>query len=256
MRLGYKSKLLLESLVSAGADALDVCAYPKSILMNLGGWNEEKYASRQLKRMQEAGWIVWDDSRETGEWVLKLTQAGVNEISSDLDPELLWDRKWDGNWRIVGFDLPAHRRDLRRRLVDWLHVNRFGCLQGSLWVTPCLDDNWEAGLKGMKINPSAVSFFEGHSFAWSKDTKLVTKAWNFKEINRLYRELLNLRSSTRSDSLKRELGSWIQNENAILKEVMAKDPFLPRELLPKGYLGIKALSKRGDFFASLLRNQT
>lgn len=256
MRLGYKSKLLLESLLSAGADALDVCAYPKSILMNLGGWKEEKFATRHLKKMQEAGWIDWDDSRESGEWVLKLTQVGVDAISNHIDPELLWSSEWDGNWRIVGFDLPAHRRDLRRRLVDWLHVNRFGCLQGSLWVTPCLDDNWEAGLKGLKIDPSAVSFFEGHSFAWSKDSELVAKAWNFKEINRLYRELIDLRSSTQPDSLNHEIGSWIRKENAILKEAMAKDPFLPKELLPKGYLGMKALSKRGEFYTSLLRNQT
>lgn len=256
MRLGYKSKLLLETLVTAGVDALRTCAYPKSLLMDVGGWEEEKYASRQLKKMQQEGWIIWDDSRETGAWVVRLTEAGLDAVATDIDPEKSWAREWDGKWRVVGFDLPVSKRVLRRRLHDWLHANRFGCLQGSLWVTPLLVEGWETELKDLKIDPSAVSFFQGHPFSWSKDSEIVKKAWNFKEINRLYQDLIDIRTAKESKSSGRAFNSWIRSDNAVLKEVMAKDPFLPKELLPKGYLGMRALNRRSDFFSSLFGSRS
>jgi len=45
-------------------------------------------------------------------------------------------QKWDGNWRMVIFDVPEQRRWLRDYLRSFLKVVGFKELQKSVWVTP------------------------------------------------------------------------------------------------------------------------
>ncbi len=253
MRLGYKSKILLEMIASAGADIAQFCIFPTSSLMKAGGWSEERSMTRHLKTMENEGWIVWDDSRESGKWSLKVTASGRKTLTSDFDPAKAWSREWDEQWRIIGFDLPERQQDMRRELISWLKTQRFGCLQHSLWVTPCFDDSWHADLAKLKFNPAAVSFIEGRSFSRSSNADFVRRAWNFDEINRLYRELLSLHAkSSRPEPGSSEFSSWIQSETTLWQNAFERDPFLPKPLLPKGYLGEKAVATRGKTYASFL----
>jgi phenylacetic acid degradation operon negative regulatory protein len=52
------------------------------------------------------------------------------------DPEQCWERQWDGQWRIVLFDVPLQKNTQRRRLWRYLRDKGFGYLQNSVWVTP------------------------------------------------------------------------------------------------------------------------
>lgn len=46
------------------------------------------------------------------------------------------DRKWDGRWRLVIFDIWEKRREARRRLRSRLHTIGFVKVQNSVWAYP------------------------------------------------------------------------------------------------------------------------
>ena len=119
-------------------------------------------------------------------------RPGEGTIQEGIDPEERWGRSWDGKWKLIAFDLPASKQSLRRDLLKWLKSRRFGRLQDSLWVSPCFDESWHQELSDSKFDPSGVSFIDGTSFARSSDQDFISKSWNFKEINRRYKKLIDL----------------------------------------------------------------
>lgn len=85
--------------------------------------------AQALKRLREQGLI--EEDKIGHEVILKLTDAGRDLV---LDTEID-DKKWDGKWRIVVFDIPEQKRlvrDLfRRNLKKWGLKH----LQKSVWVS-------------------------------------------------------------------------------------------------------------------------
>jgi hypothetical protein len=52
------------------------------------------------------------------------------------DPEAQWARPWDGQWRLVLFDVPTGQNAQRERLRRYLRDKGFGYLQNSVWISP------------------------------------------------------------------------------------------------------------------------
>lgn len=251
MRLGYKSQILLDAIFTAGIDMLSFSVFPSRSLLRIGGWEQEKYLKRHLKVMVDEGWIVWDDSKESGKWAFMITKAGKAKLLSDFDPVPRWSKEWDGNWKIIGFDLPARHSKIRRDLINWLRSQRFGKLQDSLWITPCFEESWHEELTAMNYDPSAVSFISGQSFSKSKDIDFVKKAWNFDRINQAYRQLIEkLSESERTGP--NVTSDWIRDENALWRNAFELDPFLPEAISPPSYLGQQAYALRRKRYADLL----
>lgn len=251
MKLGYKSRVILDLILTSGIDIIEFATFPRKFLSPIGGWSEDRYLNRHIKTMHDKGWIIWDDSKETGKWVLRITNAGRKAIQEDVDPEAYWSRSWDGKWRMIAFDLPASKQTLRRELLLWLRSRRFGRLQDSLWVAPCFDELWHDDLASSKFDPSGVSFIEGCSFAKSSDRDFVAKSWNFDEINRRYKQLIDFHTSTKSGESDSAFGTWIHQENQLWRDAFEMDPFLPEALLPKRYLGKQAFAARKRSYSRL-----
>ena len=246
MRLGPKSLLVLKMLAEAGVDVFAWSMAPTRALVAPCGYDSDDDLRRQLSRMSDGGWI--ERSRtENGEWVLRLTQRGLEAINPEIDPEKLWSEPWQGDWQIITFDLPAHARSLRRQLDLWLRRHRFGGLQGSVWISPRIESSWLDELKKTKLRPSDVSFLVGRPSALSTDADFVANAWNFDTINKDYQAYIStlpqLASLEPAQRLEQESKLWIQTT--------ARDPFLPSPLLPKGYLGRKAAAQRQRFLSNL-----
>ena len=86
--------------------------------------------SQALKRLREKGLVDFIDEEEL---VIRLTDSGREKaVIASLQQE---DRKWDGRWRVVIFDIPEKRRAardvLRYRLKQW----GFTPWQKSVWVS-------------------------------------------------------------------------------------------------------------------------
>jgi hypothetical protein len=68
------------------------------------------------------------------------------------DPEERWARPWDGQWRLVLFDVPTGQNSQRERLRRYLREKGFGYVQNSVWITPDPLTEEREILGGGKIN--------------------------------------------------------------------------------------------------------
>ena len=248
MRLSYKSRLVLELIFAAGVDTLGFCLCPMRGLKHGGGWDDDSQFYRHLERMRENGLITWEEDQKRSSWVLKVTALGKDKATDDFEPIKEWNSEWDGNWRVMAFDLPQSARSPRRELDMWLRKRRFGRLQGSVWISSRFPDSWKRQIEAIKVKPKDISFLEGVSFGRSTNRDFVNEAWDFSEINRRYKDsiaFLKKKSSAK-------LPEWIAEETAIWKRAFELDPFLPNVLLPKNYLGKEAHAKRKSAYAKQL----
>lgn len=96
------------------------------------GYPELKKASlaKALKRLREGGFIELISNKEL---IFRLTDKGKDRV--------LWEkiknsnRKWDGKWRIVVWDVPEKRRQARDLLRYKLKLLGFIQWQKSIWVS-------------------------------------------------------------------------------------------------------------------------
>lgn len=91
---------------------------------------KKTYLAQALKRLRERGLIdfVSDDQLE-----YRLTDPGREKAI--LAKLKVADKKWDGKWRLVIFDIPEKRRSARDLLRSKLKQWDFIKFQQSVWVT-------------------------------------------------------------------------------------------------------------------------
>lgn len=71
--------------------------------------------------------------------IFKITPKGkrkllIGKVLNNLIKEK--DKKWDGKWRIIIFDVPETKKSMREFLRKELYMNNFYMLQKSVWITP------------------------------------------------------------------------------------------------------------------------
>jgi len=214
------------------------------------GFEEWAYKNgflRQIQELERGGFLEGDSQNAGVRRVMRLTQKGVMRALGGTDPVEIWDRPWDGEWRMVLFDLPEERRGLRNSLRKELRAARFGCLQGSVWISP---HSIEDRIRGMRKNSGDQSrtllFFSGRPCDGAGDADLVNAAWDFEKIGSAYREYRHhLKQIPEAGGNERErLLQWGNIERKLWKRCMSLDPLLPRTLWPYGYPGEKAWRER------------
>lgn len=91
-------------------------------------------------RLREKGLITFET--KNGNTYARLTPKGRAAVILEQEKAVLQNRKngkkkkWDGQWRMVIFDIPERRRAIRLRLTNALREIGFLRLQNSVWVYP------------------------------------------------------------------------------------------------------------------------
>jgi len=183
------------------------------------------------------------------ERVLLLSETGRVHALGGRDPEVRWNRAWDGRWHLVLFDLPNTEGAKRNRLRNYLRSQGFGWLQNSVWIAPhpLIED--KSRLAGTKADVESILFLEARPSAGERDDEIVAGAWDFKEINRLYKKHLTVLEARPTAPLRDAIAAtrfrtWAAEEREAWLEAVTADPLLPARLLPVGYLGRKAWETR------------
>lgn len=92
---------------------------------------------RALTRLKEKGLVTF--IKRGGKWYARTTDRGrLFLLGEGLQKHVFRskDKRWDGQWRVVTFDVPEKRRATRDRLRDYMHAYGFKKLQSSVWVYP------------------------------------------------------------------------------------------------------------------------
>ncbi len=183
--------------------------------------------------------------------VVRLTTTGQTVALGGRLPGERWKRHWDGNWRMVLFDIPQHQKAVRMRLWRYLKSQGYGYLQNSVWVTP--DPIFPSGFVEAADLPSveAMILMEGRPCGGETDADVVQGAWGFPKINALYERSIALLENVPAVSDWPRLRRWARHERLAWKEALRSDPLLPERLAPRGYLGFKAWDKRNQVITRL-----
>ncbi|OUW15296.1 MAG: hypothetical protein CBD18_09265 [Opitutales bacterium TMED158] len=249
MKLRANSRYILELLAALGSEAVQgFLRFPR--FYKTVGCSSEDLFWRRSKALSERGLLTTSGERATGNWVATLTSKASETLSDGIEPETEWNTPWDKHWRLFAFDLPQNSGAQRQALRLWLKQRRFGKLQGSLWITPKRLDDWAGDLDRRKIDPNAVALMNGTFEGKGSPQSYARSSWNFALINERYQAYLDFLEARDPQTVDDgQFSDWFQSEIALWRKAFDLDPFLPRELWPKPYLGPQAYDARAKAFA-------
>lgn len=193
------------------------------VLSNTALGIHKKEIQRALYRAKSHGWVKNN---------LKLTQEGKRKLKSIL-PVFSPQKKWDGNWYLVIFDVPEKLRRKRDILREKLKKLGFGQLQQSVWISPI---NYLFLLEKVIFNyqlESYVIFSQTNKIGRETSQELAGKIWKLNELNKKYQKFILDWERTHDKKEK----CFLQMRYL---QILSKDPQLPKELLPKEWAGNKA----------------
>lgn len=177
-------------------------------------------------------WLEGFRTVRTRKWIdgnAELTKEGKKRLQG-IVPVFPLDRKWDGNWHVVVFDVPEHLRKERAALRECLRKMGFGRLQDSVWISPI---NFLGTIQRL-----AEEMGLGNSVLCCKTTNLgeldaqdlAHRVWDLSALNEKYKAFLEYlsKNGTKYDSMR--ILFWYLS-------ILQSDPQLPGELLPQNWSG-------------------
>lgn len=179
-------------------------------------------------------------SDKKGRSYLELTSFGRKKFKRRF-ALFTQDKKWDGYFMIVVFDIAEKKRAVRDGLRAKLKSLGFGMLQRSVWISPYhFEEEMREYLERVGLGES-VFVFSGKKL-WVGDlVRVARKTWRLKKVNKLYKrvkvQVLRMRTlgeKKRKNALTKALSLYFQ--------ALALDPLLPKELLPKDWQKDNALN--------------
>ncbi|MDO8570386.1 MAG: hypothetical protein Q7R97_02275 [Candidatus Daviesbacteria bacterium] len=135
IKKGSLSQALLTALEKTvdGMVRLEDFAYHSGFYAYGGGWQyplKKSALSKAISRLKEKGFVETEGNEI--ELVLKLTDEGKQALFLSGISE---EKKWDGKWRIVIFDIPEEKRLIRNMFRRNLKKWEFKPLQKSVWIS-------------------------------------------------------------------------------------------------------------------------
>lgn len=89
-----------------------------------------------LGRLVARGFITFEE--RNGKRYARITESGkrVLEFETAKEKVLQKPKRWDKHWRVVIFDIPERRRNVRVKLRRFMEEYGFVRLQDSVWIYP------------------------------------------------------------------------------------------------------------------------
>ncbi len=227
---------------------------------NMYGWIPRQYKRHNFNhlvwRSLKTGYI--EKVIKDGMPYLRLTTVGKNKIERDFPLLTSTRKKWDRKWRVVVFDIEEVSRKARERFRHKLKEVGFGMLQESVFISPydiAKDFSEFTESQGLA---NFTYVLEVSNIITGEIKTFANKIWKLEELNKKYKSIIQeiednhlISISGRRNKLNDQEGEK-RLKNTISKvwqeylEIVLRDPFLPKELLPVDWEGEKtrALMKR------------
>ncbi|MGW0570274.1 PaaX family transcriptional regulator [Streptomyces tauricus] len=191
-------------------------------------------------RMRKEGWL--SSRREGRETVYALTGAAWDLLDEGRDRIFRRDRgPWDGQWNMVVYSVPETERALREQLRKKLAWFGFGPLSSAVWLSP--HNRTDAMIAAFSDHPAVQLYaFRSRSTGTESDRDIAARAWDLKELDQDYAELLE----TYRPRLAGYRAGALSARDALGARMRLihdyrlfpfRDPDLPPELLPADWQG-------------------
>jgi phenylacetic acid degradation operon negative regulatory protein len=202
---------------------------------------EEKSARQALARTAAEGWLRSERVGRRVRWTLtapgrQLLATGAERIYSfgTGGPD------WDGRWLMILVSVPESMRDLRHRLRTRLSWAGFGTPTPGVWISPRADAEADAQrILAELALPAAPMSFVGSYGTLGKQADMVAAAWDLAEVAEGYQRFIaefGDLTPTSPDAVLRAQTRLVHE----WRRFPFLDPQLPRELLPRQWIGATA----------------
>lgn len=213
-----------------------------------------------LRRMMSDGLFTREGRGQRARYFA--TESGLEELTVSLerarraftqDAHALSGGAWDGNWRLVGFEIPESRRRERDALRSVLISFGAAVVQAGVYVTPHVVEDALAevtaqlGLDDHIFRLTAPTITVGGE---SEPMAVAERLWPIDELASRYRDLVrSFRPIVARTRRLAEEGVHLPEERLMpgtlsmasaFMEVHYDDPLLPPELLPQPWPGTEA----------------
>ena len=221
---------------------------------NMYGWIPRAYKRHNFNH------LVWRNLKtgyiekviKDGMPYLRLTSVGKKKVERDFPLLTIQNTKWDRKWRIVIFDIEEVSRPIRERLRYKLREVGFGLLQKSVFISPHdIAKDFTEFIEVLGLSDS-VYLLEVSNIVVGNIGSLVNRVWNLEKINKAYKRIIQKIEDgylISVDDRQKKLNGRTDDHKVgdiageVWKEyldVVLKDPFLPRDLLPADWEGERA----------------
>ncbi len=194
-----------------------------------------------VQALLKRGSLIADESKKNS---YSLTDVGFVEVGREFPYFRFFKEEWDGVWRVLSYEIPENKRELRDRLRREVASWGLGPWHRSFWLTP---HPIIADLKNLvagKEEQGYVQAFEASHVFGDRDV-LIEKVWGKTKLQELYKGLFKQWHDILSkDIAKLDKFSMIVNTYI---NVIRLDPGLPKELLGKTWIGYEAF----DLFSEI-----
>ncbi len=227
-------------------------------LLSEFGHNEQSVRAA-ISRMNKQGWV--ESEKQGNKSYYSLTSIGKKRIEEaakriyKLEPN-----SWDGKWRILMYNIPEEKRNIRDELRQELVWSGFGSLSNSCWISPNpLEDQVKDLIDKYDIS-SYVNFFLASYEGPDENKSLITKCWDLDNINERYESFIREYSQKYViDKNKIDKGEVTDGQCFVERTILVHeyrkflfiDPGLPVELLPEKWLGDSAAALFTDYYRAL-----
>jgi len=198
-----------------------------------------KKTTTTLKNLEKNA-LIQSKSNDTGNTTAyTLTNKGFDEIALIFPFFRFIRSEWDGKWRILSYEIPERKRELRDKLRRDVARWGLGPWHRSFWLTPHPIIPWlKIRVSDKEIETYVQAFESDHAFG-NKEV-LIEKVWRKTSLEKKYRTLFKLwhtTLSTNQDSVQK-MHTVVKDYVTILKD----DPGLPKQLIGETWIGFEALN--------------
>lgn len=167
----------------------------------------------------------------------KLTLKGFQELCLNFPYFRFLKEKWDGKLRVLSYEIPEKKRDLRDKLRREVAGWGLGPWHRSFWLTPHPIIENLRQLVSQKEEEKYIQAFEASQVFGDREI-LIEKVWQKSAIDKKYRELFKKWHDTLSKEADKV--SKLAIVVAAYIELLKIDPGLPVELVGESWIGFEA----------------
>ncbi len=168
-----------------------------------------------------------------------LTSKGFSELCLTFPAFRYMKEPWDGKWRVLSYEIPEKKRDLRDKLRREVAGWGLGPWHRSFWLTPHPIITNLRELVSQKEEEQYIQAFEA-DHVFGDRAILIEKVWKKAELDKQYRELFK-----RWHSILSVEGEKAEKFKKVVSEyvtILKFDPGLPSELIGQSWIGFEAFT--------------
>ena len=129
-------KIILQTVFTSGLITLNLVAPGVIVAMKKLGilpkTRQKEFIDASRERLVENGYLKYQSGK------LEITEKGQRYLLEEnvYDKAKNKNKKWDGKWRVLIFDIPEKRKNIREQIRYTLVSVGFMRLQDSVWIYP------------------------------------------------------------------------------------------------------------------------